>query len=484
MAASKDAMKNSRSNSARRLSLLAVGLAISVFALIPLVMDPTEILVYQLAAFEPVKFGLLWKLSTALLATVAGALILNGRPYYVPLLLPVLAFLAIATLSTILSTNTMRSFMGTADRHDGLLSLACGILLFYAAARFLDSWARVRVFLIAGVASAVIISGYGLLQIFGLDPVLQMDIPWAYFQEPVGGPISLLYARMDRVFSTIGYPIQLANYLTLMMGAALALYFEAEGRWEKGMWLAAIALMAACWLYTYTRGAMLGCAVAVLILTFLAYRRLGTFKPLILPVIVVAAGILGAVLLNPLPASNISNHVGGTNMATNPGDVPSGGDISVTTRLLMWRDALPMIADHPLFGYGPDNFAKPFKDYESAELRSFFGKGNSIDKAHNEFVQVAATTGLLGLAAYLWIFVSYFRKSYRSSGWPLLALSGGVLAYILQLMTWVTTITTGVTFWAILGVSVAIMRIQGREKAADSSPASGEAAAYAESAGR
>ncbi|MBA3425537.1 MAG: hypothetical protein H0U04_13590 [Rubrobacter sp.] len=53
---------------------------------------------------------------------------------------------------------------------------------------------------------------------------------------------------------------------------------------------------------------------------------------------------------------------------------------------------------------------------------------------------------------------------YWSGGWPLLALSGGVLAYILQLQTWVTTLTTGVTFWAILGVSVAIMRIQSREQ--------------------
>ncbi|MBA2345531.1 MAG: O-antigen ligase family protein, partial [Rubrobacter sp.] len=125
---------------------------------------------------------------------------------------------------------------------------------------------------------------------------------------------------------------------------------------------------------------------------------------------------------------------------------------------------IPMIVDRPLFGYGPDNFAKPFKEYESTELRAFFPDGEIVDKAHNEFVQVAATTGLLGLAAYLWIFVSYFRNSYKSGGWPLLALSGGVLAYILQLMTWVTTITTGVTFWAILGVSVAIMRIQSQEQ--------------------
>lgn len=51
----------------------------------------------------------------------------------------------------------------------------------------------------------------------------------------------------------------------------------------------------------------------------------------------------------------------------------------------------------------------------------------------NVLLQVAATTGLLGLAAYLWVFVSYFRNACRSGGWPLLALSGGVLVYILQL---------------------------------------------------
>ncbi len=52
---------------------------------------------------------------------------------------------------------------------------------------------------------------------------------------------------------------------------------------------------------------------------------------------------------------------------------------------------------------------------------------------------------------------------YRSGGWPLLILSGGVLAYILQLQTAFTTIATDVTFWAILGVSVAIMCLQDRD---------------------
>ena len=137
------------------------------------------------------------------------------------------------------------------------------------------------------------------------------------------------------------------------------------------------------------------------------------------------------------------------------------------TRLWIWRDTIPMILDRPLLGHGPDNYLQPFFErYQSEDLETFNNQvGQYIDKAHNELLQVAATTGLLGLGAYLWIFVSYFRGTYRRGGWVLLALSGGVLAYILELQTGFTTIANGVTFWAILGVSVAVMRILDREDA-------------------
>jgi type II secretory pathway pseudopilin PulG len=75
-------------------------------------------------------------------------------------------------------------------------------------------------------------------------------------------------------------------------------------------------------------------------------------------------------------------------------------------------------------------------------------------------LQIAATTGLLGLAAYIGIFASYFYHSYRYGGWPLAALSGGVLAYILQLQLSFPSAASNVAFWGLLGSSVAIMRLQ------------------------
>jgi hypothetical protein len=142
------------------------------------------------------------------------------------------------------------------------------------------------------------------------------------------------------------------------------------------------------------------------------------------------------------------------------------GGISSQVRLYIWRDTIPMILDRPLLGHGPDNFAEPFEPYVSENLRAALtnpsGGVQAVDRAHNDVLQIAATMGLLGLAAYLWIFVSYFLSAYRSGGWPLLALSGGLLAYILQLQLSFPSAASNVAFWGLLGSSVAIMRLQGQ----------------------
>ena len=145
----------------------------------------------------------------------------------------------------------------------------------------------------------------------------------------------------------------------------------------------------------------------------------------------------------------------------------------ILLRLYIYRDTLPLILERPLLGHGPDNFAGPFDAHQGDDLRATLTNGETgvekvVDKAHNNLLQVAATTGLLGLAAYLWLLVSYFRNAYESGGWPVIALSGGVLAYVLQLQTAFSTIATGVTFWAVLGVSVAVMRLRSRERAESS----------------
>lgn len=505
----------------RTLGLFALVISlVPTILLIPTVMYPPAIIEEELngpaaatlhfaAGFYPIKFQVLMALAPPLLVSVVAAVLADLRRAWVPLLWPALAYLGASTLSTVFAESPLDSLFGV--RYDGLLYLIVAVLLFYAAARFLDSWARVRVFLAAGVVSGVLISVYGIIQQFGLDPVP------GYFEVP--------WQQTQRAFGTLQHAVHLAVYLTLMMGATLALYFSTPRRWERGLWLAALAVVGACWLYTYTRGSMLGVGVTAAIILVLAYQRLGGVRPLLPPAGVLAAGmavayvaspvapglvdvfgsakvvlagvvmllgvaaataapwfvyrrygsirplvltvvgvlavgLVAAYILVPRPPT-IENVMGIENVArTAEGERLDPRDQSIVTRLLTWRDTLVMISDRPILGYGPDNFSGAFDSYASPELRTYFPDIEIVDKAHNEFLQVTATTGLLGLAAYVWLLVAYFVAAYRSGGWTMLALSGGVLAYIIQLQTAFTTIGVGVTFWCLLGVSVAVMRLR------------------------
>ncbi len=179
---------------------------------------------------------------------------------------------------------------------------------------------------------------------------------------------------------------------------------------------------------------------------------------------VVALAVGGAAAFGKLPLPDLPDGGGGSAVA---GD---RGLTSLQLRAYIWRETIPLIMQRPLLGHGPDNFSRPFYTYTDKDSKAFQkvdGQVVGVDRAHNDLLQVAATTGLLGLGAYLWIFVAYFRNAYRRGGWPLIALSGAVLAYILQLQTVFPSLDTSVAFWGLLGASVAMMRIRDRETATE-----------------
>ncbi|MBA2344045.1 MAG: O-antigen ligase family protein [Rubrobacter sp.] len=485
---------------ANTLVLLSIAIAMAIVVLVPVVLNPDLIRINPVEVYYPTKFKVLAWLSVALLATVLGSVALRRKPLAVPMLIPVLAFLGIAALSTVFSDAPMHSLFG--DRKEGLISLSGEILLFYAMARGLNSLVRVRVFLIAMVTAGTLVSIYGISQNYGFDPVSGWLISW--------------YSEIGRPFATIGNPITLASYLTLMAGAAMALYFTASSPSRQVPWLIALALIGACWIYTDTRGAMLSVVAALPVILWISHRKMGTVQPLQVPFATLILAVitalmasaafgnlslpsyvttpliaylilLGAILwlsdLRPavmgplltvlLALTVVAGVVGVAVVASNMGilnltTVGREGGLSAQVRLLIWRDTIPTILERPLLGHGPDNFTAPFQAHMGEALKSAITTGTGevsiVDRAHNDFLQVAATTGLLGLAAYVWVLVSYFRNSYKGGGWPLLALSGGVLAYILQIQTSFSTAATSVAFWGILGTSAAIIRIQGAEE--------------------
>ena len=72
---------------------------------------------------------------------------------------------------------------------------------------------------------------------------------------------------------------------------------------------------------------------------------------------------------------------------------------STGLRLEFWRNTLAIIRDRPLLGVGTGGFPKAYADRV---------QGTAADQTrnpHNEYLHIAAQTGIAGLAALLWLFL-------------------------------------------------------------------------------
>lgn len=81
-------------------------------------------------------------------------------------------------------------------------------------------------------------------------------------------------------------------------------------------------------------------------------------------------------------------------------------------RAELWRLALAMWRKHPVTGAGPDNFRRLHGAYGA------FDKWRVFDSAHSLFLEAAATTGTLGLAALLTLLVATARAAWRGAATP------------------------------------------------------------------
>ncbi len=74
-------------------------------------------------------------------------------------------------------------------------------------------------------------------------------------------------------------------------------------------------------------------------------------------------------------------------------------------RLLTWRDTMRMVAHRPILGVGVGNYRFVFPLYKSEQLwhqQDIFGRTRQV-RTHNDYLNLLAETGVLGLATFLTI---------------------------------------------------------------------------------
>jgi len=116
---------------------------------------------------------------------------------------------------------------------------------------------------------------------------------------------------------------------------------------------------------------------------------------------------------------------------------------TVQTRAQDWGIGFEMFKESPIIGTGIGDYKREFLEHKDDFLASPAGEGydsyiRRADQAHNEYVQILAELGLLGLLAtfgligfIIWSFVTRVRAATSSTAkWILAVLFAGIVAFI------------------------------------------------------
>jgi O-antigen ligase len=133
-----------------------------------------------------------------------------------------------------------------------------------------------------------------------------------------------------------------------------------------------------------------------------------------------------------------------------------------SNRFFIWEKAFPLLKTYFLIGSGPDTLQYVFKA-KPAELEQYFGSSNVIvDKAHNEYLQMAITLGLPALIIYLLLVSLVVIRTYKAARDSqgndkifFFGLLSVIFGYLVQAFFNISVVPVAPLYWSVLGMTLA-----------------------------
>lgn len=367
-----------------------------------------------------------------------------NRKFYIqrtPLDLPIALFLLSQFVSTIVSLDNHVSIWGYYSRFNGgLLSIICYIFLYYA---FLSNFNKedlsrmVKKILFLSVLTGLIVALWGLPSHFGYDPTCLLfrgELSVACWTEDFQPKI--------RIFSTLGQPAWLGAYLAVLIPITIAfalkkIEIQDSSRlkfiWKPAVLILVSLLFYADLLYTRARAAFLGVWAAMAFIMVWNFfdsfreRRLNTNalrkkvreydSKVILGLVgsfLVISFLIGAPFaqLRNLSLDGILNRAETADQTAGTFST-GGGTESGKIRIYVWQGALDIFRNNPILGTGVETFAFAYYKYRPVEHNLTSEWNFLYNKAHNEYLNYLATTGLFGFGSYMFLIGLFLWKSVK-----------------------------------------------------------------------
>lgn len=417
----------------------------TLFFLVPLIFwkDTSEL-------YELNKMWLVFILAILIAAAWVVKIVVLKKFYLqrTPLDIPILVFLISQIISTIFSWDPYVSLWGYYSRFNGgLLSILSYIFLYYAfisnfslarggekeglptartsvlreralAGGNIETGPRaidmVKKLLMISLISAALVALWGFPSHFGYDPTClifrgSFDVScWtADFQPKI------------RIFSTLGQPAWLGAYLAILAPLIFALFLNEKRRLHTIGYVLLVVLFYLDILFTRSRGAVIGFWISIAVFAALYFwsELKGKLKLLNRKFIIYHLSfiILIIMLLVTTILVNFPFNSKSTQKTQNTGSFSTGGGgtESGRIRLFVWKGALNAWLHHPIVGTGVETFAFAYYKYKPVGHNLTSEWNYLYNKAHNEYLNFLATTGILGLGSYLFIIGTFLFIIYK-----------------------------------------------------------------------
>lgn len=306
------------------------------------------------------------------------------------------ALIAVESAAAFFGESPLASFFGDMERMWGIVTVV-HFFLFYLLLRTLFEERHWRTFFHTSLAASIGVSVYGIIQ-----------------RNPEFFHIYLFGAgEGTRIMSALGNPTYVAVYLLFNVAFALYLLFRAKKGKLRYFYIVTVIVDLYALTLTDIRGAylglMLGSAAAAFVYLFLGGRRRAKQA-------IAAVGILGIIVLSLGVRFKSTDFVQRIPVLRRVVSV-SLADETVRTRFIGWNAAVKGFLDDPLTGTGMENYNIVFNRYFPARYYLLAPTETYFDRAHNQFFNILAESGIVALLLYLLFPVAigcYLIRGYRS----------------------------------------------------------------------
>lgn len=369
----------------------------------------------------------------------------------------ILIFMGLVLISTFLSSNIKLSILGEKNRCEGLLMFATYIIIYFCTKKYFK-YEKISVFINIMFIVSMLIGFLGIAQHY----VNKLEL-YPIFSKGICGTFG--NSNFFGSFISLILPIAVSTFI--LCGSkrgfilSLVMFFNMISSGTRSAWVAfaVVGLLGLIYLIKqknkkYFFRTFILLTLFAIIFTYLLnefdfiiekFRSSNEVKP---NNNIATTQVEQTKTFTEMKLDTIKNEI---EQAKETGSLNKMG----SGRIEIWKLTLKLIAEKPIFGCGPDNLWDGLVKNCKEETYEYANRTHvAIDKAHNEYLQIAATIGIPALICYLtFITLILFPKmklALSDNKTFIICLS--IISYMVQAFFNISTIGIAPLFWMMLGL--------------------------------